>query len=102
MAKFIWFNNGKYREPGFECPGCGRWHIVYVSEANSLGARWGWNQCMDKPTVTPSIMVKWNEGEERKKMICHSYVTDGQIRFLNDCTHELTGKTVDLPEIVDD
>ena len=27
---------------------------------------------------------------------CHSFVTDGKIRFLNDCTHEMAGETVDL------
>ncbi len=35
--------------------------------------------------------------------ICHSFVgssdgsTPGKIQFLNDCTHALAGKTVDLP-----
>ncbi|MGC4033677.1 MAG: hypothetical protein QM754_18485 [Tepidisphaeraceae bacterium] len=27
---------------------------------------------------------------------CHSFVRDGQIEFLGDCTHELAGKTVPL------
>ena len=30
---------------------------------------------------------------------CHSYVKDGQIQFLNDCSHVLAGQTVDLPEL---
>jgi len=29
--------------------------------------------------------------------ICHSFVTDGQIQFLGDCTHKLAGRTVPLP-----
>ena len=67
---------------------------------------------MDKPTLTPSILVNgvdWPTDEEHKRImagekveprpvVCHSYVTDGRIRFLNDCTHALTGQTVDLPE----
>lgn len=28
--------------------------------------------------------------------ICHSFVTGGKIRYLNDCTHHLKGKTVEL------
>jgi len=32
--------------------------------------------------------------------VCHSYVTDGRIQFLADCTHALAGLTVDLPELL--
>lgn len=28
--------------------------------------------------------------------ICHSFVTDGNIQFLSDCTHSLAGQTVPL------
>lgn len=30
---------------------------------------------------------------------CHSFVRDGQIEFLSDCTHALAGKTVSLPAV---
>jgi hypothetical protein len=30
--------------------------------------------------------------------ICHSFVRDGRIEFLSDCTHRLAGQTVDLPD----
>lgn len=29
--------------------------------------------------------------------VCHSFVTDGCIQYLGDCTHRLAGQTVDLP-----
>jgi hypothetical protein len=29
--------------------------------------------------------------------VCHSFVVDGRIQFLGDCTHHLAGQTVDLP-----
>ena len=51
------------------------------------------------PTISPSILVRWDEGDEHKPQICHSYVRDGRIQFLGDCTHALAGKTVDLPEV---
>jgi hypothetical protein len=35
---------------------------------------------------------------EFKCSVCHSFVTDGRIQFLGDCTHALAGQTVDLPE----
>lgn len=80
----------------FMCPGCKRGHLVHV-ESPTVPV-WGWNGSMDKPTFTPSLLVTW-PGEERR---CHSFITDGRIQFLGDCTHELVGQTVDLDEIKED
>ena len=44
----------------------------------------------EKPTLSPSLLV--TGGGNR----CHSYVRDGMIRFLGDCTHPLAGQTVEL------
>lgn len=30
---------------------------------------------------------------------CHSFVENGMIRYLDDCTHSLVGQTVELPDI---
>jgi len=63
---------------------------------------WEFNGDYDKPTFSPSIlMTTWesiNETEKRD-VRCHSFVTDGKIQFLSDCTHELAGQTVELPEL---
>lgn len=56
------------------------------------GSVWTWNGDKEKPTVRASILVR---GQFR----CHSFVTDGKIQFLGDCTHELKGQTVDLPNV---
>jgi hypothetical protein len=37
-------------------------------------------------------------GKVTKTFRCHSLVTDGNIQFLDDCTHELKGKTVPLED----
>lgn len=87
----------------FWCPGCDGAHSV--QHGAGTGPRWGWNGDVDKPTLTPSILVTMpgnpNAGEQFKEWrttrVCHSYVTDGRIQFLTDCTHELAGQTVDLP-----
>jgi hypothetical protein len=89
----------------FRCPGCDSVHGVSVGEGQ--GPRWGFNSDYDRPTFTPSVLVSWSEPSDisaefddtskDKKMICHSFVTDGQIQFLGDCTHGLAGQTVDLP-----
>lgn len=62
------------------------------------GPRWGWNGCVNKPTFTPSILVRRNYGEDQHPEVCHSFVTDGQIQFLGDCTHAMAGQTVPIPE----
>jgi hypothetical protein len=102
----------------FWCPGCNVAHGIKHGVVN--GPRWGWNGSADKPTFTPSILVKSSDftpagrtayeawcaaGDpvsdaqqfERAATICHSFVTDGRIQFLGDCTHALAGTTVDLP-----
>jgi hypothetical protein len=68
------------------CPGCGYTH--------PLDERWTWNQDLDRPTFRPSLLCNPNTPEHR----CHSFITDGQIKFLDDCHHALAGKTVDLPD----
>lgn len=87
----------------FMCPGCKYWHGVNVDQPDR--PRWGWNGSADAPTFTPSILVRtgravdptYEPEEDDPPEVCHSYVTDGRIQFLNDCTHTLAGQTVTLP-----
>lgn len=90
----------------FWCPGCDGAHMVRVGEGS--GPRWGYNGDAERPTFTPSVLVTWSEPSDApeefddqskdKRMVCHSFVTDGRIQFLGDCTHALAGQTVDLPD----
>lgn len=98
----------------FRCPGCGGTHCIGVGPKAS-GPRWNWNGDKEKPTFSPSVLVRghklifdergeWSGGWERDAQgnpipcVCHSFVTDGRIQFLSDCTHALAGQTADLPE----
>jgi hypothetical protein len=86
----------------FECPGCDMLHVVYVASGEGTNLPvWGWNGSMDRPTFTPSVLVSWTERPRTNPVekVCHSFVTDGRIQFLGDCTHKLAGQTVDLPEV---
>lgn len=83
----------------FFSPGCKTAHAVNAWPA---GPKWTFNNSMSKPTFTPSILVTYN-GKDADQIdsppkICHSFVTDGNIQFLNDCTHSLSGQTVEIPE----
>lgn len=103
----------------FICPGCKRRHAVWTVVPNKFQASycWSYNGNADKPTFMPSLLLqsdwwyppvteenleewKKNPWEQTKgKYVCHSFITDGRIQFLDDCTHELKGQTVDLPDM---
>lgn len=59
---------------------------------------WTFNGDIHRPTIAPSILVRGHR-DEVGNFICHSFVTDGKIQFLSDCTHELAGQTIELPDI---
>ncbi len=83
----------------FFCPGCKLEHSVVVKQEGAI-TPWGWNGSIEKPTFTPSILT-WGGGiggREDATGRCHSFVTDGNIQFLSDCTHSLAGQTVPLEE----
>lgn len=99
----------------FWCPGCNEPHQLRVE--GEAGSARGWNGDGDRPTFTPSVLVTvghycagwsgpecWCTARARGEdwdfecSACHSFVTDGQVLFLGDCTHKLAGQTVALPD----
>lgn len=77
----------------FWCPAC--------NEIHALNDTWAFNGNLESPTVNPSVRVTWLSGMLQKENICHSFIKDGNIQFLNDCTHNLAGQTVILPDVND-
>lgn len=102
---------GEFYGIHIECPGCQvgghtlpvDWCPPDLVQAPRGPAKpvWGFNGDLDRPTLTPSILSRFDWGPNRETRICHSFVRDGRIEFLSDCTHALAGQTVDLPEIVE-
>lgn len=82
----------------FECPGCDMIHGI--STGIGSGPRWGYNGNAEAPTFTPSVLVRYNWSDGPR--VCHSFVIDGRIQFLGDCTHMLAGQTVELPDWEDE
>jgi hypothetical protein len=97
----------------FFCPGCQEEHGINLS--------WNFNSNFKNPTIIPSILLRTGHYAKNYKpgngcwctynaehsdnpasfkcTICHSYISNGQIQFLPDCTHSLAGQTVELPEV---
>lgn len=114
----------------FWCAGCKECHMI-VTEAKPgySGPTWSFNGDVDRPVISPSILVTsghhcrgfkpgdscWctanaeeiaagREPYSYSCGICHTFIgysgaQPGQIVYLNDCTHALAGQTIDLPEI---
>ena len=83
--------NGDRAGYSFWCEGCEGYHGVHVYSKNEkTGAQWKFNENLIKPTFTPSLHIKFDD------VVCHSFVRNGEIQYLNDCTHKLKGKTVPL------
>lgn len=95
MAKFSEVEN----EPGhwlFYCLGCKTHHSVWTTP-NKNKVLWNYNNDVDNPTISPSLRVKHFSNEQQKHILCHSFIREGKIEYLNDCTHELAGQIVDIP-----
>ena len=83
----------------FRCPGCLNTHVLPITGSKA----WGFNGNLESPTLTPSILCRYyafdpeTEQCSALESVCHSFVKDGQIQFLDDCSHTLKGKTVEIP-----
>ncbi len=116
MAKVAIKNGVTY----INCPGCEETHSLNTDPKSGKPC-WKFNGDMERPTFSPSILVRTGHyvpGQPQPPNckacnyvdddgdpwpfpcgVCHSFVKDGKIQFLNDCTHKLAGKTVELENI---
>ncbi len=81
----------------FMCPGCNCDHGVWTTARNAHNSVWGFNNDVDKPTFTPSLLIRG--GNASGDYVCHSFINNGMIQFLSDCTHKLAGQTVEIPDV---
>lgn len=80
----------------FICPGCNCEH--------AFNDGWSFNHDYDKPTISPSFLQRGFLGINNEKPMygtCHSFIKDGMIQYLGDCTHDLKNTTVELPEFTE-
>lgn len=97
------------------CQGCNELHRV-ITEGSGA---WGFNGNVDAPTFTPSVLVEWDASvppvtpenleqyraapweQQKEHRRCHTFITDGMVQFLGDCSHALAGQTLPLPDLPD-
>lgn len=107
MKLKAWKNGEDSSGYTYWCQGCKSHHTVRT-QSSVGGSVWGFNGNLEKPTFTPSVLVTYEAvpdadpvefPEWLTKRICHTFVTDGMVQFLGDCTHEFAGTTAPLPEL---
>ncbi|WP_128003473.1 DUF6527 family protein [Piscinibacter defluvii] len=109
----------------FWCAGCREAHTVWTGQGP--GPRWTWNGDVERPVFGPSVLVRTGHYADGKSpadcficqehrahpdddhgswrcTICHTYVgcngaQPGEIIYLSDCTHDLAGKVIPLPDM---
>lgn len=92
---------------GHWCPACRCGHEINVDTPNASGAKWSFDGNTERPTFSPSINLQINpKGHKHYQpdiatTVCHYFIRAGRIEYCGDCTHEMRGQTVDLPDIPD-
>lgn len=72
---------------------------VMIGGTRAGTGNWTWNGDTEKPTLKPSILSRTTFTVREGEVVCHSFVNDGKIQFLSDCTHEFAGQTLDLLDV---
>jgi hypothetical protein len=111
----------------FYCAGCGYPHSIGIGDSRPS---WEFDGDYESPTISPSILVRGIRhdidelpqdlqdeyervcqqpngfdaalADKRFHTVCHSFVKNGMIQYLNDCTHSLSGQTLTLQDIPED
>lgn len=74
------------------CPGCGEPHRIEIGARAVDGRRIGFDGDILRPTFEPEMLV------EDGARLCRYLLRGGQLHFAADCTHQLAGRRVELPD----
>lgn len=77
-------------------------HLLPVNTDKTSPA-WKFDGNVEAPTVEPSILThhEQTDNDPRPTFRCHSFLRGGVFEFLDDCTHELAGQHVPMPDLPD-
>lgn len=86
------------------CPACKGLHPFAIETRNHSGAIWTWDNNVERPTFSPSMNIRIGPypaepGQPGRTDVCHYFLRGGQIQFLGDCTHDMRGQTVEMPDM---
>lgn len=70
------------------------WHCVACGCGHGANSTWTFNGVYESPTFAPSFLATF--GDDRR---CHTFIRNGKIEYLTDCTHEFAGKVIDMVDV---
>lgn len=71
------------------CPAC--------NEEHEINDSWQIEEKDGIVNISPSILFRAESfSYPEKNRVCHSFVKNNKIEYLNDCTHKMAGMTVDM------
>jgi hypothetical protein len=82
----------------FYCRACKCHHAVWTQEYQPGHPFWTFNNDMEKPSFKPSLLVQTPD-KDGNVQICHFFIEDGKMRYMNDCTHDLHNQTVEMEDV---
>lgn len=98
----------------FWCPGCeivgedgekqAGAHMLPITDPGDGRPQWNFSGDVEHPTLSPSILsrVKYRRvGDVVSPLVCHSFMKQGMLEFLGDCTHQYANQTIPLPPLPD-
>jgi hypothetical protein len=98
-GQFDWAIND--RRLFFMCPACANEPPFPSQQDRGIHVigKHSFNGDFENPSLSPSILYQYHRPDG--DFVCHSFVTDGKISYCSDCSHSMSGMTVELPEIPD-
>lgn len=60
---------------------------------------WTWNGSTDSPTLKPSVLTEGFSSVTEQPFRCHTWINEGYVQFLSDCSHGLADSTLCLLEV---
>jgi uncharacterized C2H2 Zn-finger protein len=101
MAKVIKIQDKQGEAYFFHCPGCKMNHIIPVRYSQEhthrngkLKPTWAFNGDLNKPSFKPAFAIDWVGTEPPQR--CHCIIRDGELIYLVDTTHALSGSRVKM------
>jgi Family of unknown function (DUF6527) len=79
---------GEIQGYSFYCPGCDFRHVFWMT--------WEFNGNFENPTFNPSLLNEAPNHPDPKQRRCHLNITNGDLIFHPDCSHDFAGRTIKL------
>ena len=99
MPKIYIHDNATNVRLVFFCPACQSEHRVQVAvKQGGSGPVWDWNGSEEEPTLTQTFSLTIDNLTGASPYVCESVITEGQIKFTQDSTHEMAGEMAPLPD----